>query len=101
DHAGRPIGEIGNGTANLGEVRTERLCKFRKAERSRPRILAPALGERTHGDIAEGQKFFEAAAEVLEGAFYARQVDAVLGVVARVFDCPFEQRSGRRNVRAK
>ena len=67
----------------LGEVRTERLREFRKAERSRPRVLAPALGESTHGDIAEGQKFFEAAAEVLEGAFYARQVDAVLGVVAR------------------
>jgi len=101
DHASRPIGEIGNGTANLGEVRTERLREFREAERSRPRVLAPAISERRHREVAEGQKFFEPAAEVLERAFDARQIDAVHGVVTRVFDRLFEQRTGRCNVGAQ
>ena len=100
DHPGRPIGEVGNRAANFGEVRTESLRELREAERSRPRVVAPAIGECTHGDIAEGQKFFEVAAEVLERTFDARQVDAVLGVVAQVFDRLLEQRTGCHNVRA-
>ena len=70
--AGRPIGEIGNVAANLGEVRTEGPRELREAKRGGPRFLAPAISERTHCQVADTHKFFQTAAEVLKRAVDAR-----------------------------
>ena len=68
DFPGRSFGEFGDGETNSGQVRSERLCEFREVQRCRQRILPPAIGERRHRAVPDGQEFLEVAAKVFERA---------------------------------
>jgi hypothetical protein len=92
--AGGAIGQAGEATPDFRQVRAERLRVLLKAERGRLCLVAVAVGQLAHRLFAGGQKPVEAASEVFERAFDARQIDAVLGPVARILDCSLQQRLG-------
>ena len=89
---------ICNIAADLGEVGTEGLGKFREAERGRSRIIASSVGKRHHCGIAERQEVFKTAAEVFERFLNAREIDPARGVVTRILNRPAEQLICGRNV---